>query len=404
MKKILLITYYWPPCGGPGSIRPLKFAKYLPEFGLEPIVLTRKNIAYHSIDNGLSRGLRATVHRTESFDPARILYLLGLREYHPKKWQIPIKRVMNFPDNKIGWIPFAYPGGIKIDFDYIFVTGPPFSAFITGYILNKRTSKPLILDFRDAWLEFPFLRYGERIQKKFVLFWEKRVVKSSALIITISEDIKNRLIMRYPEIEGKTFVIPNGYDPDDFQSFSYPEKFTLSYLGTIRKERNPESILNATDRFIQMAGLKEGEIEVKFIGYIEEPFLMVIKKYPYTKVFGHLPYSRAIEEFCSAHLAFITTTGDDFFFPSRQNEYLASGLPVICCGKSKGIHILSESVSRGYPCWIYDWEDINGMAAKILEIYKQYIKGKIKRAEIPFPEYTRRNLAKKLAELIKEKI
>jgi len=402
MKRLLIVSYYWPPCGGPGSLRPVKFAKYLPDYGIEPIILTRKDIAYHSIDTELGKDLKNfKIYRTESFDPARILYILGMRKYQPKKWQVPIKKSLNFPDNKVGWIPFAYKEALRIDFDYIFVTAPPFSAFITGYILAKKTDKPLILDFRDAWLEFPFIRYENKFQKRFVSYWEKKVVEFASLVITVSEDIKGSLVMRCPKIKNKIYVIPNGYDPNDFSHSTLPEKFTISYLGTIREERNPEPFLLAVEKFIKETGLSPDCVEIKFIGHIEEEYVKLIKRYPYTKIFGHLPYRQALKEFCNAHLVLMITTGDDFFFPSRQNEYLASGLPIISCGISGGLFILEQAEKQGYPVHFYEYDNIIGMKEIMRDYYVKYKYNKIKRSPHPLPEYTRQNLTAKLTHLLR---
>ncbi|MCX7994941.1 MAG: glycosyltransferase [candidate division WOR-3 bacterium] len=402
MKRLLFISYYWPPCGGPGSIRSVKFAKYLPQHGIEPVILTRKNIAYHSIDPELDADLKnIKVYRTESFDPARILYLCGMRIYRPKNWQIPIKKGLNFPDNKIGWIPFAYSAGLKIKSDGIFVTAPPFSSFITGYMIAKSISKPLILDFRDAWLEFPFLRYEFKIQQRFVKYWEKKIVQYARLIITVSESIKQSLLMRYPDIEDKVFVIPNGYDPGDFCASQVPKKFTISYLGTVRKERNPEPFLIAVQKFAEEYNLKSEDIEVKFVGHVEDEYIRIIKKYIFTKITGHLPYHQALKEFCSAHIALMITTGDEFFFPSRQNEYLASGLPIISCGKSRGLFILNQAVNAGYPVKFFDYGDVDGMKEEIRNFYAEFKANKLDKNPHPNPEYTRQNLTAKLAGLLK---
>ena len=397
----MIISYYWPPLGGPGSLRPVKFSKYLPEFGITPTVLTRKNIAYHSIDEELIKdaGDIKTI-RTESLDPARLLYLFGMRIYRPRIWQKPIKRSLNFPDHKIAWLPFAYNAGIKLDFDRIFVTAPPFSSFIIAYLIAKKTGKPLILDFRDAWIEFPFLPYT-RLQKKFVAYWEKKLTDFAPLIIAVDENIKTSLIKRYPQIEKKISVIPNGYDPDDFMVSEKPDVFTIAYLGTVREERDPTNFLNAVEKLIEEKNLSPDDVEVKFIGHIEELFLNKIKKYTFTRVYGHLPYKKALKEFSSSHLALMTTTGSSYFFPSRQNEYLASHLPVIICGKSRGLHLLEYAFKRGYPGWFYGFNDIDGMKKKLIELYSAFKKGTILRGETPYRQYTRRALTEKLAGLIK---
>lgn len=403
MKKLLLISYYWPPLGGPGSLRPVKITKYLPDLGFEPIILTRKDIAYHSMDNELGKQVEnAKIIRTESLDPARLLYLLGMRVYRPKSWQTPVKQVMNFPDHKILWLPFAFDTARKIDFDYVFVTAPPFSAFIVGYYLAKAVAKPLIVDFRDAWLEFPFLPYQGKMKEVYVSHWEEKIVHFASLVIAVDDNIKETLIAKYPRAQKKIYVIPNGYDPDDFIIPEKPRTFTLSYLGTIREERDPMNLLKAVKQLIAEKKINSQDIRLKFIGHIEDKYLREIAKLPSATTFGHLPYTQAIKEFSSSHLGIMITTGSKYFFPSRQNEYLASGLPILICGRSKGLHLLEQAFERGYPGWIYEYNDIQGMKEKIIELYSEFKKGHVVKGVTPYKQYTRQNLTKKLAELIRK--
>ena len=342
------------------------------------------------------------VIKTETLDPARLLYFLGMRTYRPKLWQRPIKQSLNFPDHKLPWVPFAYDAGLKIVFDYIYVTAPPFSAFISGYLLAKRTGKPLILDFRDAWLEFPFLPYAGRMQKKFVSYWEKKLTEFASLIITVDENIKTSLMKKYPHLSEKIFVIPNGYDPDDFVVIKKPDIFTISYLGTIRQERNPESFLKVINELIANNKMRQDNIQVKFIGHIEEIYLRKIRKYAFARTFGHLPYRKAVRAFSAAHLGIMITTGSTYFFPSRQNEYLASGLPIIVCGKSKGVHLLEDAFDQGYPGWIFDYNDLRGMKHKILELYHDFKENRIIKGQTPYQNYTRKNFTSKLVNLVRK--
>lgn len=401
IKKLLLISYYWPPCGGPGSLRPVKFAKYLAAFGIEPVVLTRRDIAYHSLDRELARDVEGVrTIRTESLDPARLAYLLGLRRYQPRTWEGPIKKILNFPDNKTPWLPFACAAGARLDYDAIYVTGPPFSSFIAGYLLARRSGKPLILDFRDAWREFPFMPYTNRPEKMLVEYWERKLTRAARAITTVDENIRDLLVKKYPDISSRTSVIPNGYDPDDFREVRKPGRFTISYLGTIRKERDPSSLLRAVAELVADGKIPEPQADVKFIGHIEEEYARAIGAYRFTRMLGHLPYSSALQEFCAAHLAVLITKGAEYFFPSRQLEYLASGLPIIVCGRSPGAHRLTEAFRIGYPGWIYDFDDIPGMKNKILEIYKKFTRSEEFRGTVPFPDLTRKKLTGKLAGVI----
>ncbi|MBE0433530.1 glycosyltransferase [candidate division WOR-3 bacterium] len=403
-KTLLMITYYWPPLGGPGSLRPVKFAKYLPRFGIMPKVITRKEIAYHSYDRSLADDVPGIdVTRTDSFDPARILYRLGMRDYRVKDWHGTIKRAVNLPDNKLPWAPFAYHAGKKKDFDQIFVTAPPFSAFITGYYLAKSTGKPFIADFRDAWLEYPFMRYEGSIQKGFARYWEEKVVASAKCITVVDENIERALTARYPQRAGKISVIPNGFDPDDFAQTVRSGVFTISYLGTIRPERDPENVLRAVGKFCTMRRIGADKIRFKFIGHVEERFLRRMRNNTFVETIGHLPYKDAIREFCNSHLAVMITTGSEYFFPSRQQEYLASGLPVIVCGKSKGLHVMADAFKEGYPGWTFDFDDIEGMSKKIYHVYQKWATGSIIEGKTPYKEYTRENLTGVLAGLIRQK-
>lgn len=403
MMKLLIISYYWPPLGGPGAIRPVKFAKYMPRFGFEPIVITRKAIAYHSPDSSLGQEVQQVrTIRTESLDPARLFYFAGMRQYRPRPWHVPVKKALNFPDSKSPWIPFAYQAGLKVDFDAIFVTAPPFSSFITGYMLAKKTGKPLILDFRDAWLEFPFLRYDTKAEKKFVSYWEEKVCRSAALIIVVDENIRDVLTAKYSGQRPKIHVIPNGYDPNDFSVAELPGTFTISYLGTIRRERDPRYFLEAVDELIKERKLSGVDIQIKFVGHVEQHYQDRMKHFKFAKLYGHLHHQQALREFSTAHATLMVTTGDEYFFPSRQNEYLAAGLPIIVCGRSSGMHRLESAFSRGYPGWIFDYDDRSGIKQKIIELYDRFKKRDIARQETPFKEYTRYNLTGKLCDLIKK--
>jgi glycosyltransferase involved in cell wall biosynthesis len=403
MKKLLMISYYWPPLGGPGSLRPVKFAKYLPQFNIEPIVLTRKDIAYHSIDTELNQDVaQTTVIRTESLDPARILHLMGMRTYRPQAWQRPIKQKLNFPDHKLPWMPFAFSAGIKLNYDCIYATAPPFSAFIIAYMISKHASTPLILDFRDAWLEFPFLPYEGRFQQHFVSYWERKLVEYASHIIVVDDNIREALLKRYPYCESKIHVIPNGYDEDDFKSFKQSDVFTIAHLGTIREERDPCPFLKAVLDFSQKRHLSHNALQVKFIGHVEDYYLHRLQAYSFVSITGHLPYHQALKEFCSSHCAVMITTGDTYFFPSRQNEYLASGLPILLCGRSKGMHILEDAFKRGYPGWVFDHDDNLSISRKVDDIYSLFKKGNLIRGKTPYLDSTRRKLTQYLSSLINQ--
>jgi hypothetical protein len=168
----------------------------------------------------------------------------------------------------------------------------------------------------------------------------------------------------------------------------------------MRDERNPKTIMSAIERFRDDNNIEEDNIRLRFIGHVEPKYLDLIKRYGFAKTTGHMPYQKAIKNFCASHLAILVTTGSEFFFPSRQNEYLASGLPVVVCGESKGLHLFENAFKQGYPGWIFDYHDIDGMSERISDVYKKYKKGKVVKGITPYKRYTRENLTRRLAELI----
>ncbi len=402
MIRLLLISYYWPPCGGPGALRPVKFAKYLPKFGVQPTILTRRPIAYHSLDYELGRDVSAIrVLATETLDPARIAYWLGMRRYRPRAWERPFKQALNFPDNKIFWLPFACAAGVRCAGDAVMVTAPPFSSFLAGYVISRRRGIPLLLDFRDAWLEFPFLPYRGRGQRRLVAGWEKKMVEAAQAITVVDEELQRLLARKYPSAAARISVLPNGFDPADFTAVAKPERFTIAYLGTIRAERDPGNLLRAVNDLIREGHIPTGDMEVVFIGQVEEKYQRLIRSYSFTRLTGHLSYGTALHRFSAAHLAVLITTGADLFFPSRQLEYLASGLPILVAGESRGVHRLAEAFALGYPGWILPHSDVQGMKRRILEIYRQHHAGEVISGQTPFAELTRENIAQKLAQIVR---
>lgn len=397
-----MVSYYWPPCGGPGSLRPVKFAKHLPRFGIQPLVLTRRTIAYHSLDRELGRDVEGVpTFATESLDPARLTYLLGLRRYRPRGWESPIKKALNFPDNKAPWIPFAYFAALAVEHDAVLVTGPPFSSFIAGYLASRRTGKPLILDFRDAWLEFPFQPYTNRLEKRLVAYWERKLTAAARAITVVDENIRDLLIKKYPALAPRISVLPNGYDPDDFQAVAKPGRFTIAYIGTIRPERDPSTMLRAVAELVAEGRIPESGVDFKFIGQIEDRYQRAISRNRFARMLGHVSYRSALREFCASHLAVLITRSQEHFFPSRQLEYLASGLPIVVCGRSAGAHRLTEAFHRGYPGWTFDYDDVQGMKERIFNVYGAFRKGAPIAGQTPFPELTRQNLSRKLAGIVR---
>lgn len=303
-KKVLIITYYWPPSGGPGVQRILKFAKYLPNFGWEPVILTVKDGEYPETDESLMKDIRSDlkVYRVPTIEFFNLFKIISGKKksgkiatyelLKDKKNLSPIGRLaqyirINFfiPDARVGWTLTGVKAGIKIAKiekpDLILSSSPPHSLQLIAYRLSRKLQLPWIADFRDPWTKafndkaITRLSLAEKINKNL----ELKVVQNADAVISVSNGFLELLPLR---ANSYTKVIPNGYDSADFIiTKSVNKKFQITYTGFMAATQNPENLWKA------IAGLKKKHqelIEVHLYGFIDSSVQKSIQDY---KV-GHL--------------------------------------------------------------------------------------------------------------------
>ena len=257
MNKVLIITYYWPPSGGAGVQRWLKFSKYLPEFGWEPVILTvdPRYAAFAVTDNSLIDDIPSSlrVYSTPATDYFRI--------YGKNRSKIPSagfanslnntlkEKVLRFirgnffiPDPRKGWNKFAFKKACELieseGINHVITTSPPHSTQLIGLKIRKKYKNiKWIADLRDPWTDIYYYNqfYHTSIAKHIDSGLERRVLTNADRIITVGESLKSSFSLKVKGIENKTEVITNGYDEDDFRHVSYfpSEIFTISYIGTL---------------------------------------------------------------------------------------------------------------------------------------------------------------------------
>jgi hypothetical protein len=174
MKKVLMVAYHYPPIGGGGVFRTLKFTKYLPQFGFRPYVLTVKNSMYTSKDLTLVKEIPPEVRilKTFSFEH-RLLRASRLLNIDPGWFFVP--------DVNVGWLPFSVRAGTKIikqeNIDVIYATAPIWTSLLIGCFLKKKTKKPLVVDFRDPWTINAHVEPPTRFHAKIENFLERKVLQ-----------------------------------------------------------------------------------------------------------------------------------------------------------------------------------------------------------------------------------
>lgn len=425
MKKVLIISYYWPPAGGPGVQRVLKFVKYLPLFGWEPIVLTVKSGSYPSIDKTLENDVASTVkiEKANIWEPDNVYKkftgmsssdsiptaVLSEKSHGWKKLFAAWVRLNIFvPDAKMGWIPFAVYSGNKIikkeKPDLIFSTSPPPSAHLIAKKLQKKSGLKWVADFRDPWTEIHYYedKNRTRFSKNRDKNMESSVLNKADKIICISKRDIEQDFGKKTDIE-KCINIANGYDETDFADIDFSKtdtsKFILLHLGAVGAERVPKNLFKAIKTLSDKKVITKESFQLQFIGKVEVSLEDSIKQQGVEEFVSYLPYmphKEALEKAAraSAMLLLITQSKKNVrILPGKTFEYMRMQKPILGLGPDNGevAQILTET-GAGNVIDYNNYEQILEKLRLLIESPSQPIslQSKVK-------DYDRKNLTGKLA-------
>lgn len=382
MKNVLVIAYYFPPLGGAGVQRPLKFVKYFKEFGWKPVVLSvvDKNYIY---DNSLLSDIpRYTkIIRVKYFNLIKILY--GFRriklEFIGKfilKYFVPI-------DIHILW---AIAGFKRIKkylknnhIDVVYVTGAPFSSFLIAYWIKKKFNIPYLLDYRDDWIDNPFseIPFYKKIFEKFL---EKKIVNQSAAAITVSTPIKEIIARRNHGINIK--VITNGFDGEEIKpNLKKNKKLKMIYAGSFYKKRSPLMFFCALSKLIDEQKINPNKILVDIYGQsMDENIENMIKQFNLDKIVRfkeHLPHKLLLKKF-NDYDVFLMILGIyknvSGVFSGKIFEYIAFGKPILAIVPDGVVKKLLKKTRLGI---IAHPQNIKEIKKQILFIYNNFYKNKL---------------------------
>jgi hypothetical protein len=420
-KKVLIIAYYFPPLGMGGVQRATKFAKYLPSFGWKPFVLTVKDVEYLAKDSSLLEELPPEVEvvRTGSFDPLRISFILknffkGRKQKNKsvKKNMVERSKLSSwffFPDNKIGWIPFALFAGLKLvreeKIDLIFTTSPPPSLHLVGYFLKLLTGKPWVADFRDPWIGYRFEIYPTPLH----LFLKNQLIKqineSADKIISANPSI-TKIMMEQYSVAKKIETIGQGYDESDFETSvdGKAELFTIGYLGTFSPDCDPEPLFWALRNLIDQKLIPKDKIKFIHVGLSMGIDLDgLIEKYDLKEVLekkGYLPHRKALDQMKDVSIFLLVTSDNPLVFPAKVFEYLPFKKPILGIVPQEsevGKIILKMKLGR-----VISPEDKNGIAETLLYYFSNFENKTFSfpRNEEKVKRFDRRYLTSKLASIL----
>lgn len=428
-KKVLIITYYWPPSGGAGVQRWLKFVKYLPEFGWDPIVYTPENPEYPSIDGSLQMEIPDSVKviKKRIWEPYSFYKkFTGKKKdekinagfIQEKNSNALLERISVFirgnffiPDPRKFWIrpsvSFLKKYLVENHIQTVITTGPPHSMHLIGLKLKRELKINWIADFRDPWTNIDFykdLRLTKHSDSKHRKL-EKRVLSKADCVLTVGNTMKQEM-----EELGANHckVITNGYDQNDLKNLSVAldEKFSIVHVGSLNKDRNHQVLWDVLGTLAAKDILFKEKLEIKLVGKVDMEAIRMIQNRGLAANLNkieYLPHNEIARHLLSARVLYLpinNTPNAKGILTGKFFEYLAAQRPILTIGleKSDVADILNETKMGK----VIDFNDQTGVQAFILEAFKMYQQANEAPIKSNAEQYSRRELTRTLSELLNQ--
>ncbi len=398
MKKVLVITYYWPPSGGPGVQRILKFVQYLPQYGWQPVVLTVQQGEYPELDASLQAHVAPDLelYRTRTAEPYALYRLFVTRGKSGKiptfvlteqnnqnvlsKMAATIRGNLFIPDAKIGWIPFAVHKALNIisknEIQLIFSTSPPQSVNLIAGKVSGKSGICWIADMRDPWTDIFYYHQLKRFRwaRKLDLHLEKTILSTASAIVTVSPHLKEVIEKKIPVAFR---VIPNGFDEADFTESvtrAPSEHFRILHTGHLAGNQNPESLWKVLYSLCTENEKFREAVQLEFYGSIHSQIIRSLQGYKLTEYARFNPYvshDKIVEVMRDASLLYFVIPECSYskgILTSKLFDYIGARRPVLGIGPPDGdaASILNE-VGFGGVC---DYDDERGIKKRILELFR----------------------------------
>ncbi len=432
MKRVLIISYYWPPTGGSGVQRWVKFAKYLPSEGWQPVIYTPENPEQLAVDESLAAEVpaEAEIIKTRIVEPYEI-YKKVLRKSGHSKEAVEVNPVnaqnMSFLQKVAMWVRgnFFRPDprclwiGPSVRFlkkylqehpvDLIVSTGPPQSMHLIGRRLALETGLPWIADFRDPWTKIFYFKHlsmthaTERWHKRM----EKKVLDNASVVVAVSPLVQQEFQqMTQTPVE----LITNGFDECDFSSERCCEaeggpdrEFCITHTGLFAADGNPTVLWEVlADKCAKDDDFRKA-LKIKLVGKTDESILKALHDAGLEDAMedmGYQPHAVAVEQQRKASLLILPLRKEPEYkavLPGKLFEYLASWRPVLGIGQPDGaMSMILNTTKTGV---VFDWEDKRSIARFIDLCWKNHLEGHLTVEDADISQFTRRNLTHRMAQL-----
>ena len=386
MKRVLIVAYYFPPVAASGAMRPLGFCRNLPESGWQPQVLTTTpECAYpaHQIDEKLGERVPTTVDVMRVPYKDRLQKILQNRErlqglYRKlvgrdlkgrqlknqivssavsQRYRMNIKDFLldwafAFPDRQCGWYAPAIRRVKKIHDkeipDVILATGGPWTSFLVGCTLAKSLNRPLVLDYRDPWNGNPYYSFNSQVLVRKSQQAEAQACRFASHVIANTEELRDRLIAEYGDIENRCTWISNGFDRDVFLAEQPASEtadivttsggYELCHFGTVYGKRTPRVLLQAVFEMFRDGRLKPDAIRLRFVGGWDttdqecERLAVDLEQHGFLRREPAISHSLCLAEMKRSSVLLVLQPDSPLQVPAKIYEYVATGRPLLLIG------------------------------------------------------------------------
>ena len=435
MKRVLVVTYYWPPSGGSGVQRWVKFAKYLPQEGWQPVIYTPENPEYTAIDHTLEAEIPHTVEIirrpiTEPYDLYRKLMGKGAstdmktltagasggavteissgKKSFKQRLSLWIRGNLFVPDPRVGWVKpsvrFLEKYLAEHPVDVIVTTGPPHSMHLIGQRLHKELGIPWIPDFRDPWSRMYYLKHlpmSARTWRR-LRSMEQSVLDDCSTVLAVTPLVQDEF---RAQTKTPVAMITNGYDGGDFEQAVEPDGFfNVVHTGLFAADGNPLNLWKALGIKAWADADFKAALRLRLVGKVDREVYDAIAEAGLKDNvvdLGYRDHLTAVREQLAATVLVLPLRNDPEYrpiLPGKLFEYLASRRPILGIGQEDGAmaRVLADTgagVTAG-------WDNLDAIRAFIDKAWEQFKAGGVPAVKGDIDRFSRRSLTRELAALL----
>lgn len=420
MKKALIITYYWPPAGGSGVQRWLKFVKYFREFGIEPIVYTVENPNYPILDNSLINDIPKNIEvlKYPIWEPNNFLSFFGKKKTESAGFLNPnpsiFGKIMQYiranyfiPDARKFWVKPSVKYLKKYlsesEIDVVITTGPPHSLHLIGLKLKKEIGVNWIADFRDPWTEIDYFHQlplsKKAIEKHHYL--EEEVLKNADAVLVVGNTMKSK----YDKFNSNVVTVTNGFDGEIVDSIiELDAKFTITHIGLMNADRNSKMLWEVLAEIRNENEAFKSDFQLKLIGKMDTSVLNEISKHELSEnveIVNYVAHNEVVEFQKKSQVLLLVVNN----VPSAKGiitgkifEYLMAKRPILAIAPSDGD--LATIIKQTNSGIVVDFNNSVLLKKTILDLYLKFCNNNLVVASENIEQFNRKQLTSKVAEII----